>query len=280
MKRENTSAICGWETCPETVKKKVVDILAFFRQTLGGDLTGFYLHGSITMDCFNPTASDIDFLTVTGRKLTVPQKKDIIAFLQRIDNGEASPEMSIVTADSLRNLVFPSPFELHYSRTTRDVYTAGKLTWEEQRFDTDLVSHYMAVRERGICLHGKPIEEVFPEVPQEMFIAFLVHDLHWIRQEGLTLPLPYVILNPCRALAYVNEGKFMSKREGGEWALHHLPPYYTDLIEKALNAYSGTGNTELPPQDTLTEFIDYAIREFIYVASKTDAENLFFKRSY
>ena len=280
MKRENTSAVCGWETCPESVKKKVADILAFFSQTLGNDLAGFYLHGSITMDCFNPNTSDIDFLAVTSRKLTIQQKKAIITFLQGTDQGVAPPEMSIVTADNVKNLVFPSPFELHYSHATRDVYTTGKVSWEQPRFDTDLVAHYMAIRERGICLYGKPIKEVFPEVPPEMFIASIVQDLHWIRQEIKSLPFLHIILNPCRALAYINEGKFMSKKEGGEWALHHLPPQHTALIEKALNAYSGVNDVEPPSQDTLMEFIDYAIKEFIYLASKTDAENLFFKKRY
>jgi hypothetical protein len=280
MKQENTSTVCGWETCPESIKKKVADILAFFRRTLSDDLTGFYLHGSITMNCFNPNTSDIDFLVVTGRKLTVPEKKAIIAFLQGVDTGLVSPEMSIVTQESLKNLVYPSPFELHYSHATRDAYTSGKITWEEPRFDTDLTAHYMAIRERGICLYGKPINEAFTSIPQEMFIASIVQDFHWIRQEIKSLLFFHIILNPCRALAYISEGKFMSKQEGGQWALHHLPQPYSGLIEKALNAYSGVQDVVPPSLDTLTEFTDYAIREFIFLASKTDAENLFFKRNY
>jgi hypothetical protein len=280
MKQENSSVICGWETCPESVKKKIEDILAFFRRTMGNGLTGFYLHGSIAMNCFNPNTSDIDFLAVTSRKLTVPEKKAIITFLQGIDTGLASPEMSIVTAESLKNLVYPSPFELHYSHATRNVYTGGQVSWEEPRFDTDLPAHFMAIRERGICLYGEPVKKVFSEVPQEMFMASIVQDLHWIRQEIKSLPFIHIVLNPCRALAYVNEGKFMSKQEGGHWALRQLPQLYSGLIEKALNAYSGAEDVVPPSLDTLIEFIDYAIREFIYLASKTDAENLFFKRSY
>ncbi len=280
MKQEKQPSVYGWETCPQPVKKKVEDILAFFRETLGDNLTGFYLHGSLTMGCFNPDNSDIDFLVVAGQKLTVPQKQAIIAFFQKIDNGKASPEMSIITEESLKNLVYPSPFELHYSSSARDFYTSGKVSWEEQRFDTDLVAHYMAIRKRGICLYGKPVKEVFPDIPPEMFIASLVQDLHWIRQEISRLPFRHVVLNPCRALAYINEGKFMSKKEGGEWAFHHLPQKYATLIENALAAYSGIDVIPPPTMDVLSEFIDYAIKEFIFLAAKTDAENIFFKRSY
>jgi len=280
MKQEKTPFICGWKTCPQPIKKKVEDILDFFRRSLDNNLSGFYLHGSLAMDCFNPDTSDIDFLVVVDRKLTVEQKKNIITYLQEVDSGPASPEMSIVTSESLKNLVYPSPFELHYSNSTRDTYTGGKVSWEEQRFDTDLTAHYMAIHERGICLYGKPIKEVFPEMPPEMFIASIVQDLHWIRQQVNSLPFMHVILNPCRALAYINENKFMSKKEGGEWALHHLPPKYINLVEKALAAYSGANNTFTVSQETLAEFMDYAIKEFIYLAAKADAENLFFKRSY
>ena len=72
----------------------------------------------------------------------------------------------------------------------------------------------------------------------------------------------------------------MSKKEGGEWAQQNLPPQYAGLIEKALNAYYGTDDAPAPSADVLTGFLDYAIKEFIFLAAKTDAENLFFKGSY
>jgi hypothetical protein len=280
MKKQNSSSLCGWETCPQSVKDNINNILAFFRAALGENLIGFYLHGSLTMDCFNPKSSDIDFLAVAAQKLTLQQKKDIISYLQKADEGSNPPEMSIVTLDSLINMVYPPVFELHYSRRTRDDYTSGKLSWEEQRVDTDLAMHYVAVRERGICLYGKPIKETFPEIPPEMFIASLVQDLHWIRQEIERLPFLYVILNPCRALAFFNENKFMSKKEGGTWALDHLPKKYAALIQTALNAYSGAESIEPPSLSLLMDFIDYAIKEFIYLASKSDAENIYFKKDF
>jgi hypothetical protein len=280
MVKHDSITVYGWDTCPKQIKEKVNAMLAFFRQCMGGDLTGFYLHGSLAQKCFYLLTSDIDFIVVAEKKLTTLQKKDIITYLQSIDIGAAPPEMSVVTRESLQNLVFPSPFELHYSNSTRDVYTSDKISWEELRFDTDLAAHYMAIRERGICLFGKPIKEVFSEIPQEMFIASVVQDLHWLQQEINHLPFRQIILNACRALAYVKEGVYLSKKEGGEWALKNLPGLYTTLIEKALAAYSGADNVMPPVQDEPAGFIDYAIKEFIYLAAKTDAENIFFKGSY
>jgi hypothetical protein len=279
MEKQNSTTACGWETCPGQIKEKVNATLAFFRECLGAGLTGFYLHGSLAQNSFYPLTGDIDFIVVTENKLTVPQKKDIIAFLQSIDAGDAPPEMSVVTAASLADPVFPSPFELHYSRSTREVYTAGKISWEEPRFDTDLPAHYFSIRERGVCLYGKPIKDIFPEVPPEMFMASIVQDLHWLRQEAGRVPFYTVVLNPCRALAYAREGVYLSKKEGADWGLKNLPAGYTTLIESALAAYSGAKAANPPPQSILAGFIDYAIKEFICLAARADAENIFFKWS-
>lgn len=281
MERDKKTSLCGWETCSGPVKTRVEEILSSFRRILGDNLTGFYLHGSLAMGCFNPLTSDIDFLAVVNEKMTTPQKQEIIALFLEMDDSVNPPEMSIVTEASLKNIVFPPLYELHYSIAHRETYSSGNFAWEEQRVDTDLPAHYMAVQERGICLHGKPFREILPEVPQEMFLASVVQDLHWIKQEISRLPSFHtIVLNPCRAMAYAAETKYMSKQEGGEWALTHLPAKYTTLIEKALNAYSGTDTPDTPSLDALTEFVDYAVKEFIYLAAKTDAENLFFKGSY
>jgi hypothetical protein len=280
MKQENKPSLYGWENCPEPIKKKMADIIAFFRRSLGDGLVGLYLHGSLAAGCFSPAKSDIDFLAVVKQKITIPQKKEIISFFQGIDNGTASPEMSIVLVENLKNPVYPSPFELHYSHAAREAYTGGQVTWEEQRADTDLPAHFMMIKKRGVCLYGQPIDAVFPDVPAEIFIASIVQDLNWLKQEIGRVSFQTVVLNPCRALAYISDDRYLSKQEGGEWALSYLPSKYSSLIETALNAYSGVADALPPESSALAEFIDYAINEFIFRAAKTDAENLFFKRSY
>src|SRR3972149_6785801 len=152
MKTSHHVTSYGWSNCPESIRIKVKDILASYQDILGNNLDGFYLHGSLAMDCFNPSKSDIDFLVVVEHKLAIQDKKAIIDHLLGIDKGSrgASPEMSIVTKNSLNNLVYPPPFELHYSRDWRDRFRSGQADWEEQRYDADLAMHFVAIRERGI----------------------------------------------------------------------------------------------------------------------------------
>jgi streptomycin 3"-adenylyltransferase len=262
VQRQITSS--GWKDCPESVRSTVNNILAFYRQVLRDNLIGFYLHGSLAMGCFNPESSDVDFLAVVQRKLTVTNKKNIIDYLLSIDNGSSppAPEMSIVTQDSLDNLAYPSAFELHYSNSWRERYLSGKVDWAEPRNDADLVMHYLAIQRRGVCLYGRPVEEVFPEIPREMSIASLNQDLDWITERIDSLPVTYVVLNPCRALAFLTEGILMSKKEGGEWAISHLPHEFSTLINQALMAYSGAGKVTRPERDILGKFVDYTRKEF------------------
>lgn len=54
----------------------------------------------------------------------------------------------------------------------------------------------------------------------------------------------YITLNLCRVLAYLTEGAVLSKRQGGEWGLTHLPAEYHPLLQGALAAYGGKTFTE------------------------------------
>lgn len=48
------------------------------REILKDNLIGVYLHGSLAMGCFNPKLSDVDFIVVVERKLSVDEKKERI----------------------------------------------------------------------------------------------------------------------------------------------------------------------------------------------------------
>ena len=258
-----------WQNCPEPVRNLLNGILAYYRQLLGEYLIGFYLHGSLAMGCFNPLLSDIDFLAVVRRKLTVSEKKAIIDYLLGTsdDSSPVGPEMSIVTEDSVNNLVFPSPFELHYSNSWRERYLSGDVDWNRQQNDKDLVMHYLAVRRRGICLYGKPIGELFPEIPRDMLIKSLLQDFNWLSQRIEELPITYGVLNLCRIIAFLREGTLMSKQEGGEWALVNLPTDFSAIISQSLAIYAGDEMGDIHDDNARRSFIDFATKEIARITS-------------
>lgn len=252
----------GWENCPDSISNLVNRIVDSYRTILHENLLGFYLHGSLAMGCFNPGQSDVDLLVVVRRSLIREEKKSIIDVLLEVNKAPSSvnPEMSIVLLENVVHPIYPTTFELHYSSGWRERYLADEVDWDTQRFDEDLVLHFLAIKRRGVCLYGSPIESVFPEIPGGMCVASLVNDLNWISTRLSSLPPTYPVLNPCRALAFLRTGIFMSKKEGGMWALSSVPGRFSSIISRALAIYQGDEET-LPDQHQVLEFLEYTRAE-------------------
>ncbi len=210
------------------------------KDILGEALTGVYLHGSLTMGCFNPEKSDIDLILVINGEMTDRQKRQFMDTVVEL-NAQAPKkglELSVVEEDVCRHFVYPTPFELHFS-------PAHLKWWQEdpegyiQRMkgtDPDLAAHFTIIREYGIVLAGAAVEELFGEVPREAYLDSIRQDVENAGEDVLDNPV-YVILNLCRVAACVEENLILSKQQGGEWGLTHLPERYSFLLQDALEAY-------------------------------------------
>ena len=169
--------------------------------------------------------------------------------------------MSIVLRKVCKPFVYPTPYELHFS--------AGHLEWYEDDpdeyiremngTDKDLAAHFTIINKRGRCLYGAPIEDVFSKVPDSDYMDSIWFDVEGAAEEITEYPM-YLTLNLARVLAYKKEGLVLSKKEGGDWALEHLPAEYRPLIADALREYSES--EEVVYDDTLAKrYAEYAIRE-------------------
>ncbi len=203
-------------------------------------LTGVYLHGSAVMGCYQPKKSDLDFLVVVNTVPTDEEKRrfmDRLIELDRECQGKGI-EMSIVTGDVCNPFVYPTPFILHYSRMHTDWYRRDPEDYIRKMngTDKDLAAHFTVIRNRGRCLYGLPIPEVFGEVPEQNYLDSIWNDVSGAEKEIMENPM-YLILNLARILAYLKEKKVMSKQEGGVWGLKFLPEQYHSLIRSALQEY-------------------------------------------
>ena len=230
------------------MRRPVGKLIAALRGVVSpADLVGVYLHGSLAMGCFNPLVSDIDVLVVVGRKLDVATKAAIGDALLRLSR-EAPPngiELSVLTRAALENWVHPAPFELHFSKEWADDYAAARVDFERERTDPDLAAHVTVTRRRGVTLFGRPIAEVFLEIPWRDYLASILADAEQSfgnvergPDRGECHVPMYAVLNACRVLAAVEERLVLSKREGGEWAKVHLPTPCHPIIDSALREYA------------------------------------------
>lgn len=213
-----------------------------YRSILGRKLVGFYLHGSMALGCFTWATGDIDFLVVVDGPLTQAEKETLIRVLLDMD-AEAPPkgfEMSVVLRDVCEPFQYPTPFELHFSNAHKARAEADLIAYcrDMQGVDPDLAAHFTVIRHAGETLFGADIAAVFGDVPRADYVDSILGDVDSAVQDILDNPV-YVTLNLCRVLAYLTEGVMLSKREGGEWGMKHLPAAYHPLLQMALDAYDG-----------------------------------------
>ena len=233
------------------------------KEILRDNLVGVYLHGSLVMGCFNPQKSDIDLIVVVDEPLSDPVKRaylDMVAACSA--RGPAKGiEMSVVLRRACRPFVYPTPYELHFSEGHRDWYEKAPDEYirEMNGTDKDLAAHFTIINKRGKCLYGAPIEDVFAEVPSVDYMDSIWFDVEGAAEEITEYPM-YLTLNLARVLAYKKEGLVLSKKEGGTWALEHLPAEYRPLIADALREYSESA--EIVYDDILAKrYAEYVINE-------------------
>ena len=232
------------------------------REILQDNLIGVYLHGSSVMGCFNPRKSDIDLIIVIDRPLSDAVKRTFMDMVVEYNaSGPAKGiEMSVVLRGVCDPFVYPTPFELHFS--------AGHLGWYEtdpdeyirrmKGVDRDLAAHFMIITKRGRCLYGAPIEDVFAEIPGRDYMDSLWYDIERAAEE-ITEDTMYLTLNLARVLAYKEDGLVLSKKEGGEWAIDHLPPEYHPLITDAMREYSESADV-VYDEVSARRYAEYALR--------------------
>ncbi|BCZ47985.1 streptomycin 3''-adenylyltransferase [Clostridium gelidum] len=230
-------------------RQKLLDELVEYGcRIFENDLSGIYLHGSIAMGCFNPIKSDIDILFVVENAITDLQKKmfmDVIVALN--DNAPAKGiEMSLIRSEYCKNFVYPTPFDLHFSNTHLNWYKSNPTEYIEKMngTDHDLAAHFVITKNRGIVLYGKPINDVFGEIPSEAYLDSIKSDIIGSQDEVIDNSI-YIILNLCRVLAYVQDRLVLSKKEGGEWGIKNVDGKYKGLIKEALVCYTSDQNIVL-----------------------------------
>ncbi len=229
------------------------------KRILRDNLAGIYLHGSAVMGCFNPQKSDIDLIIVVDRPLSDPIKRaymDMVVEYNALGPAKGI-EMSIVLRKVCKPFIYPTPYELHFSTGHLKWYKddPGDYIRKMKGTDKDLAAHFTVINHRGRCLYGVPIKDMFAEVPGCDYMDSLWCDIEGAAEE-IAEHTMYLTLNLARVLAYKEDGLVLSKMEGGEWAIDHLPSEYHPLIKDALREY-GENSTVIYDQALARQYAEY-----------------------
>ena len=151
-----------------------------YRNILKENLIGIYVHGSIALGCFNWDKSDIDYIVVINDELSHQTKKKLMDYTVKL-NEQAPPkgiEMSIVLKRYCNKFRYPTPFELHFSNMHKEWYQSNSDDCCEHMHgeDKDLAAHFTIIKHAGIVLYGKPISDVFGDVPSACYLDSIKDD--------------------------------------------------------------------------------------------------------
>lgn len=224
-----------------------------YQQILADNLTGIYAHGSLAFGCFSWDKSDIDFLVVTRQEPQLGQKKLLIEELLSMERQAPAKgfEMSVVLEEDCRHAAHPTPFSLHYSNAHRERCQADITAYCQAMHgvDPDLIAHFAVTKAVGQTVYGQSIQKVFGPVCRRDYLDSIRQDLSDAEAVLPQQPV-YVVLNMARALAYQREGLILSKAQGGQWGMEHLPEA-AEVIRRALEAYTTDEPCEIPQAEAI-----------------------------
>jgi hypothetical protein len=187
------------------------------RDALGRRLRAAYLHGSAVLGGWVPGRSDVDMLFITADGPPEPDAAAAASVLAapRPACPGSGLECSVVTAGQAATPRAPWPFLLH-------VAGAGGggqpkiVSGSQHPGDADLLMHYTVCRTAGWPVHGPAPRELIGSVPRPVILRYLADELGWGLEHGTEA---YSVLNACRGLIFLADGRIVSKVAGGEIAL-------------------------------------------------------------
>lgn len=231
-------------------------------QIFGTELTGVYLHGSMAMGCFNPEKSDIDIIIVIKNNITDDQKLKFMKEVVELNKVAPSKgiELSIVKEVYCKEFLYPTPFELHFSKMHLQWFMDNPTDYIRKMngTDKDLAAHFKIIKKYGIVLYGAQIDDVFADVPRNDYIDSIWGDVAGAKEDIVEDPM-YITLNLCRVAAFLKSDAVLSKKQGGEWALQHLSSEYQPFILKALESYE-LGKEMTIDKAEAEKFVDEMLR--------------------
>jgi len=217
------------------------------QEALGDFLVGVYLQGSLAIGDFDLT-SDIDFVVVTNGELSESQVQQVQSVHDQTygeDNRWVKHlEYSFFPKDMLNEPSSPFSSNGRIEDKNRELwyFDNGSRTIERSDHDNSRVVRW-TLREKGVAVFGpEPITFVNP-VPADALRTEIRDLLVGWGDELLEDPEPYrnrfyqafLVLNYCRMLQDLNEGRVTSKLEGAEWTKAKLDPKWIPLIEYCWN---------------------------------------------
>ena len=262
------NSLLGYKNLPSEIKEQIEKVVGIWKKHLGDDLTGVYLHGSIVLDAFSPKSGDIDILVVVKDSLEVSKKLEIAKDIIAIDRKPCPLEMSAIKLQDAKNWKSPGNCVFHYSDFWTEKYVERFDNPETEVYvadhefpDADVTSYIKLIKQSGIVLCGKAIQEVFADVTDEDFFAAISADIDdYDFHDYAPRYFASNVLILGRILSFKRTKKILSKYDGGLWMIENVPADLKYLPQRAMKIWFENEECLLPEED-LERLRDYLVGE-------------------
>jgi hypothetical protein len=209
-------------------------LIAAFRiqlaTTLGSNLIGAYLFGSIAFPGFEPRSGDIDFYVLIRRPLTLAQRRNL-------DRMHRMLSRKLSLGKRLDGFYITLQKARKRSGPQRLPFAANGMLHKGGRDDAWAL-HRQHLR-RGACvvLHGPKPVTILPSASWNEIVKALIAEFSYAQRLVYKYPF-WSVLNACRIVyTFKNREEVVSKIQAARRAIRTMPDQWTPVIRSALRVY-------------------------------------------
>lgn len=249
--------LVGYSDLPQEVIHQIENVVNIWEKNIGDELVGVYLHGSIVLNAFHPQSGDIDILVVLKESPDITTKLAVAKEILEIDRSPCPLEMSAILLEDAKEWKTPGNCVFHYSELWTEKYREKLRNRDAECYvvdhefpDADVTSYIKLIKQSGIVLSGRKIQDVFGDISDEDFwsaISADIDDYDFHDYDPRYFPSNILILG--RILSFKKERRILSKYEGGLWMIDHVPKELSYLPKLAMKMWFEEEQHELPESD-------------------------------
>ncbi len=248
------------------------------QKILGDNFIGFYLQGSLALGDFDLT-SDVDFIIVTEEDLSEKQLKEARVahdlFYNQTNRWVKRLEYSFFPKQKLNQLSSPFSQDGLNSLPERNLwyFNNGSRTIERSDHCNTLVTRW-TLREKGVAVLGPDPAMLIEPISTNELRKEIKNTLIGWGKELIKDPKTYenrfyqsyLVLNYCRMLHDLHEGKVDSKLTGVNWAKINLDKKWIPLIDFCWQERQDTSISINQPADLKVfpqslKFVEYVVKK-------------------
>jgi len=224
---------CGYPDVHAFLQQFLTQVRAVLKQKF----VGMYLYGSLALDDFDPSSSDLDILVATASELP----SEIVAALKAMH--EKIQETDTEWAKRLEVSYTPvAALRLYDPRNTHYPFISTISPFGITEHGRDWIINRYIIREKGIVIAGLSPQTLIAPISEDELKAAVRYILcnswtqhtsgpEWMRPRKNQA---FTILTMCRAWHVLKKGTIVSKPQAAAWAQKELASQWKPLIKRAL----------------------------------------------